>query len=185
MCESGTFRKDLLYRLDTMRITIPPLRERIEEIEPLALRFLSQASVESGALITGITPEAVDLLRAYSWPGNVRELRNVIERAIVIARTNQITGHDLPERIRAAAARPAAAPSRKSPEDAPASAILAAERGDFKSQLQGYEAQIILDALKQTNGNKAEAARRLGIPIRTLTHKMSVYNIKKLGYGAG
>ncbi len=118
MCDEGTFRKDLYYRLNAMTVVVPPLRERVEEIEALVNRFLSRASRENDAAVHGITPRALALLQGYSWPGNVRELRNVIERAVVISRSHQVTEGDLPERVRAAALAPTSPPEEKADEAA-------------------------------------------------------------------
>src|SRR5207237_5928998 len=85
MVEAGRFRQDLLFRLNTMTLRIPPLRERVDEIRPLAERFLKDAARHNGSAVRAIDPEALAALEAYSWPGNVRELRNVIERAVVLA----------------------------------------------------------------------------------------------------
>ena len=103
MAEAGTFRWDLLYRLDAMTLSLPPLRERKEDIAALAEHFLREANRENGRAVRDIEPRAAKILEAYRWPGNVRELRNVIDRAVVITRGDRITLEDLPERVRAAA----------------------------------------------------------------------------------
>src|SRR5262249_1061581 len=100
MCERGEFRTDLLYRLNGITLVIPPLAERRDEIEPLALRFLEQANQQNGRAIRGLSPEAMALLHRHTWPGNIRELRNAIERAVVIARGDIVTPDDLPDRVR-------------------------------------------------------------------------------------
>ncbi len=103
----GTFRQDLLYRLNAISIIIPPLRERVDEILPLAGRFAQAIATKTGRPVPRITDEAIALLRAYPWPGNVRELRNVIERAMVLITGNTIDVRDLPEdRMRAALGEP-------------------------------------------------------------------------------
>ncbi|MGK3992717.1 sigma 54-interacting transcriptional regulator [Sorangium sp. So ce1024] len=188
MCASGGFRLDLLYRLNTITLTLPPLRARAEEIEALALRFLRQANEANGTSIRGIAPGALALLQSYAWPGNARELRNAIERAVVIAEGERITEDDLPERVRAAQVAPA--PPRDEPaqggEEAQGGEDLCAEMSDgadgLKARLQRYEAEVIVAALRRTGWNQTEAARALGIPLRTLVHKLKALGIKKLGY---
>jgi DNA-binding NtrC family response regulator len=100
MCETETFRWDLFFRLNVMAIVIPPLRERRDDIRPLAQHFLQQANASNRRALQGIEPPALSLLQRYSWPGNVRELRNVIERAVVISQGSVITVDDLSARIR-------------------------------------------------------------------------------------
>jgi DNA-binding NtrC family response regulator len=215
MCLEGTFREDLYYRMNTMLLTIPPLRDRTDEIELLSLRFLRQANEASHGRVRAIDPRALARLKDYSWPGNVRELRNAIERAVVIARTETIQEHDLPARVRAADGpasrrRPpvmqfdpdetterfgAAESARKSgrstpvyerPPSRPTSlppAVLPTPAdgfGDLKMKLQRYESQLILDALRSTRWNQTEAARLLGMPLRTLVHKIKAFDIKKM-----
>ncbi|WP_438013900.1 sigma 54-interacting transcriptional regulator [Sorangium sp. So ce315] len=188
MCASGGFRLDLLYRLNTITLTLPPLRARPEEIEAFALRFLRQANEANGTAIGGVAPGALALLQSYAWPGNARELRNAIERAVVIAEGEWITEHDLPERVRAAQVAPA--PPGDEPaqggEPAPGGEDAGAEMSDgvdgLKARLQRYEAEVIVAALRRTGWNQTEAARALGIPLRTLVHKLKALGIKKLGY---
>ncbi|MEP7127123.1 MAG: sigma 54-interacting transcriptional regulator, partial [Byssovorax sp.] len=215
MCREGTFREDLYYRMNTMVLTIPPLRDRADEIELLSLRFLRQANESSQGRVRAIDPRALARLKDYSWPGNVRELRNAIERAVVIARTETIQEHDLPARVRAADGpasrrRPpvvqldhdetteqlgAAESARRSgrvtpvydrpasrPSSPPPAAIPTPSEGysDLKLKLQRYEAQLILDALRSTRWNQTEAARLLGMPLRTLVHKIKAFDIKKM-----
>jgi DNA-binding NtrC family response regulator len=166
MVESGRFRQDLLYRLNTVALWIPPLRERVDEIRPLAERFLKDARKQGGGDVRTIDPRAVAALESYSWPGNVRELRNVIERAVVLAEGTTITPADLTDRVRGGS-RAAAEPD---PE---------LEPGDYREQLRRYEADLILRALHKHNGNQTEAARALNLPLRTLVHKIQSYGIKK------
>jgi DNA-binding NtrC family response regulator len=215
MCLEGTFREDLYYRMNTMMLTIPPLRDRTDEIELLSLRFLRQANESSQGRVRAIDPRALARLKDYSWPGNVRELRNAIERAVVIARSETIQEQDLPARVRAAdgpasrrrppivqfdpeetterlgAAESARRSSRVTPVyDRPASRpsspppppIPTPSEGfsDLKLKLQRYEAQLILEALRSTRWNQTEAARALGMPLRTLVHKIKAFDIKKM-----
>ncbi|MEZ4313836.1 MAG: sigma 54-interacting transcriptional regulator [Polyangiaceae bacterium] len=102
MAEQGQFRSDLLFRLNSVVIEIPPLRERRSDIRPLAEHFLREANRENGRSLAGIEGSALELLTSYAWPGNVRELRNAIERAVVVAMGERIAPEDLPERVRRA-----------------------------------------------------------------------------------
>ena len=181
MVAQGTFREDLLFRLNAMTLVVPPLRERREEIAPLCERFLEDAIREaSDTPVRSIAREALDLLEQYGWPGNVRELRHVIERAVVIARTDQITVLDLPPRIRGTAAVPTAA----APAAAPVAPSLAPppSDGDYRSKIQHFERQLIIDALRKCGGKQKDAAELLGLPLRTLAHKLSTLKIKRPGY---
>jgi DNA-binding NtrC family response regulator len=173
MVAAGTFRQDLLYRLNTLVIALPPLRQRREEILPLAERFLEEANRSNASRVRGIDASALELLCEYEWPGNVRELRNVIERAVVLAQGDVITTADLSDRI--------VAPLEEGPDDDSTASTAA----DFKSRVRRYETQLITDALKETSGNQTEAARRLGIPLRTLVHKLGTLGIRKRGHDLG
>jgi DNA-binding NtrC family response regulator len=119
-----------------------------------------------------LSPEALELVRRYPWPGNVRELKNAIERAVVIARGELVIEADLPARVRETAPR--------SPSGAPEDVR---ELGDFKErvkqQTQKLETEMIVEALRRTNGNQTEAAKLLNMPVRTFTHKMRELGIKK------
>jgi two-component system response regulator AtoC len=165
MCDAGGFRWDLLYRINTMTLKIPALRERREEIAPLARMFLEEANQANGCQVREIDGAALGRLEAHGWPGNVRELRNVIHRAVVMAQGDVITVADLPERLAGAAPVPSAAEE----EDG--------EDLDFKDRVQRFETGLITRALQRAGGNKTEAAKLLRIPLRTLTHKIQAYGI--------
>jgi two-component system response regulator AtoC len=167
MVEAGRFRQDLLYRLNTVTVRIPPLRERVDEIKPLAERFLKDAK---GAVKT-IEPKALEALEAYSWPGNVRELRNVIERAVVLAEGKAITLADLTEKVRGGT-RAASQNDENSVEEAGGTA-------DYRERVRKFEMDLIIRALHRANGNQTEAAKALNLPLRTLVHKIQTYGIKK------
>jgi DNA-binding NtrC family response regulator len=169
MVAAGRFRQDLWYRLNTVTLRIPPLRERADEIRALAERFLKEARRQTGSDVRTIDPRALAALESYSWPGNVRELRNVIDRAVVLAEGPAITPADLTERVRGGA-RSAGAEAEPEPGD---------ELGDYKEHVRRYEAELILRALHKHNGNQTEAARALNLPLRTLVHKIQTYGIKK------
>jgi DNA-binding NtrC family response regulator len=187
MCQRGAFREDLLYRLNGVTLRVPPLRERPEEIAPLAELFLGQANRANDRQVEGISDAALRLLHLYSWPGNVRELRNAVERAVVIARGPRVTVDDLPERVRTYL--PARAPTLIEAEEnepprggtpqggeaqggKPAGAI------DLRQRLRDYEAQLILEALYRCEGVRREASRLLGVPIRTLNRRIQALDLK-------
>jgi two-component system response regulator AtoC len=181
MCAENAFRWDLYYRLHGVTIALPALRERIEEIRPLADSFLRDACRDNGRSVRAIDDAAMAALTSWHWPGNVRELKNVVERAVVIARTDVVTLDDLPERMRATA--PAAPSDGRGqapavPGQAPDDPNL-----DYKERLrlemQRYETNLIVDALGRAGGNVTAAAQALRIPVRTLTHKMQALGIKK------
>ncbi|MFW5741276.1 MAG: sigma 54-interacting transcriptional regulator [Myxococcota bacterium] len=175
MADEGAFRRDLLFRLNAMTLRIPPLRERPEEIEPLAVRFLEQASGNHGAAVTSISPHALNLLRRHSWPGNVRELRNVIERAVVIAHGTVVQVDDLPESLRALS--DARTPTARTDTAPPLS-----DEINLRTELQRYEASLILRALEASDWQRKDAARLLGLPLRTLAHRLQVLGIRRQGY---
>ncbi len=174
MCDSGTFRRDLLYRLNAVVLELPPLRDRKDEIEPLANAFLAEANAQSARHIRGFDDAAMDLVKRFAWPGNVRELRNAIERAVVIARGDVITEADLPARMRE---------SRTSARPSSAALAGADDATDFKErvkqQTRTFESEVIVEALRRAGGNQTDAARLLRMPVRTLAHKMKELGIKK------
>ncbi len=163
----GKFREDLYYRLDVYRIVVPPLRERVEDIPLLAQTFLQQLAAETGKDARGFAPAALEALHRYAWPGNVRELRNTVERSLLTARGEWIDAADLPNAIPGAAAAQA---------DADHLVAGTPDRGDLDAWLADVERRAIQQALAQTNGVQAHAAKRLGITERSLWHR-----IKKLG----
>ncbi len=173
MVDEGTFRQDLLFRLNAMTLRVPPLRERVDEIDLLADRFLDEARREWGTSVSSIAPEARRLLRTYGWPGNVRELRNVIERAVLVCRGELLSAEDLGERLRATQSSIAS--------EMPSQRAVAPE-ADFKERVRQYEVDLILDALRRAEGNQTQAAKLLRMPLRTLVHKIKAYGIRKL-YG--
>ena len=167
MCNSGEFRIDLFYRLESMVFHLPPLRERPEEILPLVERFINAAAKANGCKVPRIDEKARRILMSYDWPGNVRELRNVIERAVVIADEGLITPQDLSERVRRGPSSGQNVSAAEEPEEAGLS---------IKERLQRYEARLLLDALEANSWNQTRTAEALDMPLRTLVHK-----IKKLG----
>jgi two-component system response regulator AtoC len=178
MVEAAKFRQDLMYRLNTVTVRIPPLRERVDEIRLLAERFLKEARKQSGGDVRTIAPDAMAALESYTWPGNVRELKNVIERAVALAEGKAIALADLTERVRGGArsASPTDAPPiGEASVDEPGDGVA----GDYREHVRRYEAKLIVQALHKTGGNQTEAAKQLGLPLRTLVHKIQQYGIKK------
>jgi len=143
------FREDLFYRLNVVRIVLPPLRERKEDIPMLANHCLQKIAMGSGHAIHGFVPETIELLTRYHWPGNVRELENVVERAVSLAHGPLVLPSDLPETVRQAA-----------------SAV--GEEEDGLVTLEELEKRYLQKVLRETGGNKMKAARILGIDRRTL-----------------
>lgn len=172
MVREGTFRQDLLFRLETMRLSVPPLRERPEDLQALTTRFLEEASRAADGRARRLDPAAWSLLTTHSWPGNVRELRNVIERAVVVSQGDVITPDDLPERLTAIRSGPSAIAPGAHPTPGESDA-------DFKERVRAYETKLILDALARTGGNQTQAAKLLRMPLRTMVHKIKSYGIKK------
>ena len=169
MVRDGQFRADLLYRLNGINLTIPPLRARREEIRPLARHFLRRANETHGRHLRRIDEKALKMLDVYQWPGNIRELRNAIERAVVIARGDDLTPADFPERIQEAF-------SSGPLEEEPSSSALSAK--DIKARMQGYEGKMIEDALRASHGSQTEAARKLEMPLRTFVRKLKALGLK-------
>ena len=158
------FRHDLLYRLDVVRITLPPLRERIEDVPLLAERFVGEVASRLGRPAPGIAKEVMADLMAYSWPGNVRELRNVIERAVILDPGLTLASLDLPPVAGLAAVPGATAPSE-------------AEDLNIRSVLARREKEILIEALRRSKGVRKEAARLLGIDQRNLAYYFRKHGI--------
>jgi len=156
----GRFREDLFYRLETYTLRVPPLRERDEDIERLAHRFLSEFNRQMNKSIQGFNAAALDLLRAHSYPGNVRELRNAVERAVTFCDARRIQPAHLPARIRASAPSPVAVNAQTA---FPTPPIPLAE----------MESKYIRHVLDHTGGNKKKAADLLGITRKTLYNKLT------------
>src|SRR5438309_7513424 len=170
LVRQGKFRDDLYFRLNVVRIVMPPLRERKDDIPLLVRGFLRQFSKANNKQIVDLTPEAMNALLTYNWPGNVRELRTAIEHGVVMATGPKITPRDLPSALRQAAG--AALPRGISPAKA---------FGERTSPLDLHETErkLILQALATTNGNVTAAAKKLGISRRTLHRKINEMNAKE------
>ncbi len=162
----GRFRRDLYYRLNVIRIELPPLRERREDIAPLAERFLHRFAEEMGKEVVGFTPDAHKRLLAYAYPGNVRELENVIERAVAMAGSRAIGLGDLPPEVSGAAA-----------SAGPALLELRAEGCDLDELLGEVERRLILQALERTGGVRKAAARLLGVSFRSFRYRLTKHGL--------
>ncbi|HEX4340832.1 MAG TPA: sigma 54-interacting transcriptional regulator [Polyangiaceae bacterium] len=162
MVEEGTFRQDLYFRLNAVTLDVPPLRERLDEIEPLVRHFVEMTGTEWEVRAKGITPEAVDALRKYTWPGNVRQLRYAIERAALLCSGDTIGVSDLPDYVLA----------RDAVIAEPAAIVSALGDLALREQLSKYERALIEEAIRRASGNRGVAAKLLRVPIRTLFRRM-------------
>ena len=173
--EEGGFRRDLYYRLSVFPITVPPLRERPEDIHPLVIHFLEHYKQKSGRFVSGISKDALQALMTYQWPGNVRELENAIERAVIIASGRQIELEDLPESISRTVLE-----ERDRIKVERAKAASEGRTSTFEitvpSSMEEIERQAIEATLDYTKGDKTHAARSLGIGRKTLYRKLEQYN---------
>lgn len=152
------FREDLLYRLNVVNIQVPALRDRKEDVEPLAECFLRSYGEKHGRKVNALSPAALGVLLDYDFPGNVRELANIVERAIILATGLCIEPDDLPEAVRAAASFE--------------------KRGKQRLTLAELEADYIAETLRVSRGNKSAAARLLGISRKNLYEKIARYKIE-------
>jgi len=167
MVRKGDFRMDLFYRINILSIHAPSLRDIRGDIPLLAAHLVGLLNEEMGWGASAISPEAMEELKNYDWPGNVRELRNVIERAMIIAKERVIRPEDLPDRIRGGAG---AVPA---PTDHGGSA----RTGNLRLILAETERQVILETLRKTGGNKVKAAKMLGIHRTSLYQKMRAHGM--------
>ncbi len=151
--KTGNFREDLYYRLNVINITVPPLRERKEDIAELSRYFMKTYSKKLSKTVSDFTPEALELLTAYRWPGNVRELENVIERAVIVCEKNTIGAEDL------------------------SISSYAASESSMNPSLEEMEKTYILQVLKEAGGNQSKASQLLGIDRKTLYLKLKKYGI--------
>ncbi|MFA6864703.1 MAG: sigma-54 dependent transcriptional regulator [Sphaerochaetaceae bacterium] len=155
--EKGNFREDLFYRLNVVQLTVPPLRERKEDIPLLMTAFLEQINNENGRDIKGFTDAAKHSMLSYDWPGNIRELRNCVEAAVVLSRNDLIEVGDLPLQVRKLSENPSITV-------------------DIGTSLADTEKQLILETLAAVNGNKTKAAEILKIGRKTLHRKIEEYS---------
>ena len=169
LVHQGRFREDLFYRLDVYNITVPPLRDRMEDVPLLAQKFLQYLSLEMDRPIRGFSQTALAALNAYPWPGNIRELRNAVERSLLSAKGADVEVHDLPQTILASTTsetRGAGGWTEKIRSE------------DLDTWLENIERNAILEALDQSGGVQAHAAKRLGISERSLWHRIKKLNIQ-------
>jgi transcriptional regulator with PAS, ATPase and Fis domain len=141
----GRFREDLYHRLNVIPITLPPLRERVEDIRPLVEHFLRRFAAEAKKIFTEVRDDALAQLKSYRWPGNVRELANIIERAVVLGDGPALTTRDLPNQIIGAETL------RKN------------DTLNYREAMERTRRQMVLTALERSNGNRAAAAKILGL----------------------
>lgn len=173
--EEGTFREDLFYRLNVVRIRIPPLRERAGDLEVLSRHFLDELSREQGVPARSLTPEALETLRRHRWPGNVRELKNVIQRAALLADGARIRARDVVIHEREPR-RPGLTPDEARSEEESGLAIEIPPEG---RPLDEIEAEAFRITLSITGGNKSAAARILGVSRPTVDRKIERYDLDR------
>jgi transcriptional regulator with PAS, ATPase and Fis domain len=163
--QQGHFREDLFYRINVFPITLPPLRERVEDIPHLVRHFLDKFTVQTGKVVRGIDPVAMELLNRYLWPGNVRELENEIERAhILCAEGSSLSVRCLSPRITSAAERADKAP---------------AESPTLKGAVEELEERMIRETLKSFGGNRTLTAKKLGLSRQGLINKIYKFEIER------
>ncbi len=161
LVDEGKFREDLYYRLNVVTITLPPLRDRREDIPLLIQKFLDEFNRENDKAVEGVTSDCMAALVAYDWPGNIRELRNVVERMVVLSRQPRLTVRELPAHMRKGG-------------DEPRSAIVTPDMS-----LEDAERNMISKALEMHGGNRTRAAEQLGISRRTLHRKLNEYGLRE------
>jgi DNA-binding NtrC family response regulator len=158
------FREDLYFRINVVQIPLPALRSRVSDILPLADHFMRDLAARSAKEIRGIAAPAVNKMLAYPWPGNVRELQNAMERAVALARSDQLTVEDLPERVR---------------HYQPNHVVVATDDPSELCTLEEIERRYVLRVLEASGGNKALAARTLGIERKTLYRKLDAWGVPR------
>jgi DNA-binding NtrC family response regulator len=173
MIRDGRFREDLYYRLSLLSVHVPPLRDRKEEIEPLAMSFLQKTRQRGQTDLVEISPQAREALFNYDWPGNARELRNVIERATVYASSAVLQLEDLPEALR----QESSPEHRENIHDTDTTAPDLSQ--SYRSRTRTHEAEMILDALARSNGSHQRAAALLQMSTRTFSRKFTELGLRK------
>ncbi len=166
--KAETFRADLFYRLDVFSISLPPLRERRDDIALIASAFAEAFATRFARSPVTFGEAAAEALLEYDWPGNVRELQNVIERAVILANGDTIELEDLPPLVPAKTSAPA-------PDTL--TEILGSDVHSFRERVSTYERKLLEDALTRASGNQSEAARSLGLSRATLQYKMRVHGL--------
>jgi two-component system response regulator HydG len=160
--KAGRFREDLYYRLNVVSLHVPSLKERREDVSALAEHFFNLFADKNNRKISGITPGCMDILLHYPWPGNVRELENAMERGVILMRGDYLDEESLPIPIQKWAAQESGA-------------FMESDMHGLPSSLEEAEKLVILKTLDEVDGNKSEAARRLGITRKTLLSKLNKY----------
>ncbi len=175
------FREDLFYRLNVVRIQIPPLRERREDIRLLVNYFLRKFAKEQKRAPRSIAPAALKLLQKYHWPGNVRELENVLRRALVMAKGEAILPADLPSEVTGAASSLPSAPAGEHADIGTVARQLFqwAKRDPKLKVIPAVERELVIQALKETEGNQVHAAKLLGITRATLRKRIEKFAIQR------
>jgi DNA-binding NtrC family response regulator len=159
MVDAGRFREDFYFRVNVVKIEVPALRDRVEDLPALAMHFLHKYTEEYGKPVYEIRPEAMDTLMGYSWPGNIRELENVIQRAIILADGGSIGLSELPEEW------------NSDPEMSPISTEIGSENGSFDELLRDYKVKLVKTAVMDSKGNKSLAAKKLRVS-RAYLHRL-------------
>ena len=185
--EDNNFRKDLYYRLSTFTIELPPLRQRPDDIDLLALHFLHENAEKNNKAINSLDYEFIRLLKTYHWPGNIRELKNVVERAVILADRGELTPDLLPREIlsinhqepNGKESQPTLADHGTSSSQAENAAFQQPDitLSDDAIDLKSIEQEHIIRVLNMVNGNKSEAAKRLDIGLATLYRKLKEYDL--------
>ncbi len=186
MIEAGTFREDLYYRLNVFPINLPPLRDRHDDLAPLASHFVAKFARTLGVKPVGMTTDAVAKLREYNWPGNVRELENIIERAMILCRGTEIASSHLDFGRRAQPS--SSSPTQTGPQpiaDPPTAPMMAASQGGddarpLAERLLESEKREIVAAIEKSRGNIASASRMLGINRSTLYYRLRKHELEHL-----
>jgi DNA-binding NtrC family response regulator len=160
LVKTGKFREDLFFRLRVVEIGLPPLRDRPVDIPLLAQRFLREFAAENGKAVNDFTADALQLLAGHPWPGNVRELRTAIEHAVVLCRGEKISARDLPPSVRGGRTLE--------------TQVL--QRNDLT--VKEAEKQLVMRALKETDGNRTLAAKKIGMSRRTFHRKLHAYHLE-------
>ena len=179
MVKKGQFREDLFYRLNVVPVWLPPLRARLEDVEPLARHFLELHAKANGRQPFTLAQDALQSLQAQPWPGNVRQLQNFMERLVVLSDGPTLTGEDVAREL---TRQPGLMPSSTQPSPfSPAPAVMGGPSGTepktLESQRRNTELQALLDALKRAGDNRTLAARLLGISRRTLYNKLEEHGL--------
>ncbi len=165
LVRTGTFREDLFFRLRVVEIWLPPLRERTADLPLLAQHFLREFARENDKRLNDFTVDALQALMTYRWPGNVRELRTAVEHAVVLAKGDTIALRDLPVAVRSGGVSSVELEGRSAP-------------GADTMTVKEAEKQLIVRALRETRGNRTQAAKRIGMSRRTLHRKLHTYHLE-------